>query len=58
MEKIKDKILKYLTHRRDSITDMMLDRWKKTWEIDDKELEVFLTYNAIISDIKHDRLEV
>ncbi len=55
--KLKEKILKYLKIRRDSITSMMWKRYRETNEIDSSELEVFFTYNAIISDIKNDRLE-
>ena len=55
---IREKILKYLTHRRDYITGMMTERHKKTNEVNCCEVEVLFTYNAIISDIKNDRLEV
>lgn len=53
----KNKILKYLKIRNESIENMLKEGFKKTGEIDDKVLEVMLTYSAIIRDIKNDRLD-
>ncbi len=54
--KVKEKILSYLKKRRDYIAKMMGERHRNTQEVNCCELETFFTYNAIISDIKHDRL--
>ena len=56
-EEFKDRILKYLKIRQVSIVNMLKEEFKDTGEIDDKVLEVMFTYNAIISDIKNDRLD-
>ncbi len=53
----KEQILEYLRKRRDYITNMMVERHKKMNEINCCELEVVFTYNALISDIKNDRLK-
>ncbi len=53
----KQRVLKYLIKRRDYIINMIKKRWKDTREINSSELEVFLTYNATISDIKKDELD-
>lgn len=53
----KEKILVYLRKRRDYILNMMIERHKKMDEVNCCELETLFTYNAIISDIKHDKLE-
>ena len=55
--KFKEKILSYLKKREDSISSILVEKFQKTGEIDPPTLEVFFTYNAIISDIKNDRLE-
>lgn len=52
-----EKILKYLKKRRDGMVELMKEKFKETREVDAIMLEVYLTYNAIISDIKNDRLE-
>ena len=54
---MKEKILKYLTKRRDSIRDMMQEHFTETGGINQSQMEVFFTYNAIIKDIKNDRLD-
>lgn len=54
---MKEKILKYLTKRRDSIRDMMQEHFTETGGIDQCQMEVFFTYRTIIKDIKNDRLD-
>ncbi len=54
--KLKEKVLSYLKKRRDYIAKMMGERYRNTQEVNCCELETLFTYNAIISDIKHDRL--
>ena len=54
---MKEKILKYLTKRRDSIRDIMQEHFTETGGINQSQMEVFFTYNAIIKDIKNDRLD-
>ena len=58
-EKMIDKeiLLKYLKKRRDSIKDIMIEHFKITDEVDCCQLEVYLTYNAMISDVKNDRIK-
>lgn len=54
---MKEKILEYLKKRSDGMMEMIKQNFKETEEIDSIMLEVYFTYNAIISDIKNDRLE-
>ncbi len=54
---MKEKILEYLKKRKNYIADMMVKSFKKNGEINSIMLEVFFTYNAIISDIKNNRLD-
>ncbi len=53
----KESILKYLRKRRDYINNMMIKRYEKMHEVNCCELEVVSTYNALISDIKNDKLD-
>ncbi len=53
----KEKILTHLRHRRDYITNMMSERYEKMKEINCCELEVLFTYNALISNVKNDKLD-
>lgn len=55
--KFKEMILKHLRHRRDYISNMMKERYRKIHEVNCCELEVFFTYNALISNIKNDKLD-
>ena len=55
-EEYKGRILKYLKIRKESIENMLKEGFKETGEIGPKALEVMFAYNAIISDIKNDRL--
>lgn len=54
---ISEKILVYLKKRKDYIMNRMKERQEKMNEVKCCELEALFTYNAIISDIKNDRLE-
>ena len=54
---MKEQILKYLKKRRDYIINLMQKHFEKTRDIDSAMLEVFFTYNAIISDITNNRLD-
>ena len=56
-EKRKEKLLAYFTKRRDSIQEMMKEYFDKNGEVHCCQTEVYFTYNAIISDIKNDRME-
>jgi len=56
-EELKGRILKYLKKRRDGIRKMLTEKFEETLEIDPTILEVLLTYNAIITDIKNNRLD-
>jgi len=56
-EELKGRIFKYLKKRKDSISEMMGKHFKETGEINCCQLEVLFTYNAIISDVKYDRLD-
>ncbi|KKN90900.1 hypothetical protein LCGC14_0224840 [marine sediment metagenome] len=51
-----EDMLKYLKVRRDSIIMMISKNFKETQKIDTTHLEVYFTYNAIISDIKNERI--
>jgi len=52
----KEILLKYLKKRRDSIQEMLKEHHYETGEIGCCVLEVYLTYNTMISDVKNDRL--
>ena len=56
-EEFKSRILKYLTVRKDSISEMLQKKFNETGEIDPIILEVMLTYNAMFSDINGERLD-
>lgn len=53
----KSRILKYLKKRSVGIQKMMTEYHYETDEINCCQLEVFLTYNAMISDVKNERLD-
>jgi len=54
----KQRIIKYLKHRKEGIAKMLNIAFKRSGEINPIILEVLFTYTAIISDIKKDKLEV
>ena len=56
-EKRREILLAYFTKRRDSISGMMDEHFKATDEINCCQMEVYFAYNAIISDIKNNRLD-
>jgi len=54
----KERILKYLKHRKEGVSKMLVKKFIETGEINPTILEVVFTYRATISDIKKDRLDV
>lgn len=54
---IKDRILKYLKKRKKGAWKMLETIYNRTGKINPIILEVALTYKALISDIKHERLD-
>jgi len=55
---LKDRILKYLKHRKKGVAKMLTTTFKRSGEINPIILEVMFTYTALISDIKHGRLDI
>ena len=54
---LKDRILKYLKKRKNGIGDMMIEYFRENGEINCCQLEVYLTYSAMIRDIKNDKID-
>ena len=54
----KERIIKYLKHRKDGVAEMLRITFKRSGEINPIILEVMFTYTALISDIKHGRLDI
>lgn len=57
-DELKDRIIKYLKHRKKGAWELLHKCYGRTGEINPILLEVAFTYKAIISDIKKDRLDV
>lgn len=55
---MKEQILEYLKKRRDYMMGMVKESFDDSGEVNCCVFEVYLTYNAIISDIKNERFGV